>query len=69
MYKYEIVLNWDKEENTYMASVTELPGCIANGPSYMEALFNIEIVIVQWLEAAKKLGKEIPKPKTDTNPD
>lgn len=61
--KYEIILYWSKDDNTVIAKVPELAGCMADGESYKEALVNVEIVIGQWLETAKSLGRNIPLPK------
>jgi predicted RNase H-like HicB family nuclease len=61
--KYEVVLNWSGEDAAYLAQVPELPGCMADGSSYMEALANLEIVIREWIETARELGREIPEPR------
>lgn len=45
MNKYEIVLYWSEDDSCYIAKVSELPGCMADGKDYHEALKNIEIVI------------------------
>ena len=63
MYKYEVVVWWSEEDRAYVAEVPELPGCMADGTSYEEALRNVQIIISEWIETAKKLGREIPKPK------
>ena len=63
MYKYEVVVWWDEEDRAYIAEVPELPGCMADGTSYEEALKNVQVIISEWIETAKKLGREIPKPK------
>jgi len=63
MYKYEVVLWWSEEDRAYISEVPELPGCMADGTSYEEALKNVQIIISEWIETAKKLGREIPKPK------
>ncbi|GAB6283774.1 MAG: type II toxin-antitoxin system HicB family antitoxin [Ignavibacterium sp.] len=63
MYKYEVIIYWSDEDNSYIAEVPELPGCMADGKSYKEALQNVEIVINDWIETAKELGRDIPKPK------
>jgi len=63
MYKYEVVVWWSEEDRAYIAEVPELPGCMADGTSYEEALKNVQIIISEWIETAKKLGREIPKPK------
>ena len=63
MYKYEIILYWSNEDNVYIAEVPELPGCMADGNNYLEALQNAQIIIDEWIETAKTLGREIPVPK------
>ena len=63
MYKYEIIIYWSKEDECYIAEVPELLGCMADGKTYREVLDNIEIVIGEWIETAKVLGREIPESK------
>lgn len=63
MYKYEIIIYWSKEEQTYIAEVPELPGCMADGATYQEVIANVEIIIGEWIETAKELGRSIPEPK------
>ena len=63
MYKYEIIIYWSEEDNSYIAEVPELPGCMADGDNYREVLDNIEKVMNEWIETAKSLGRDIPKPK------
>jgi len=63
MSKYEIIIYWSKEDQAYIAEVPELPGCMADGETYQEAIKNVEIIIQEWIETAKKLGREIPEPK------
>ena len=61
--KYEMVIYWSKEDDAFIVEVPELPGCIADGKTYEEAIKNALIVIREWVETAKELGKEIPEPK------
>ncbi|MCE7071288.1 type II toxin-antitoxin system HicB family antitoxin [Dyadobacter sp. CY327] len=61
--KYELIMYWSEEDNTFVVEVPELPGCMADGSTQNEALLNVQIVIDQWIETAKTLGREIPKPK------
>ena len=63
MSKYEIILYWSKPDRAFIAEVPELPGCAADGPTRQEALANAEVVIQEWIETAKKLGRPIPEPK------
>lgn len=61
--KYEIIIYWSSQDNAYIAEVPELAGCMADGASYTEAVNNAEIIIQEWIETAKELGKTIPEPK------
>jgi len=61
--KYEIILYWSKEDNSFIAEVPELAGCMSDGPTYEEALKNAQIVIQEWIETAQSLGRAIPEPK------
>lgn len=63
MVKYEVVIYWSDEDEAFIAEVPELPGCIADGTTYQEALANVEVVIQEWLDTARELGRPIPKPK------
>lgn len=63
MTKYEIIIYWSEEDQSFIAEVPELPGCMADGKTYREALSNAEIVITEWIDTAKELGRPIPQPK------
>ena len=62
-YKYEIIIYWSSDDDAFIAEVPELPGCMADGPSYADALANAEVIIQDWIETAKKLNREIPQAK------
>ena len=63
MYRYEFIIYWSEEDQRYMVEVPELPGCMADGETYEEAVQNTEVIISEWIETAKGLGREIPQPK------
>ena len=63
MTKYEIILYWSGEDDAFIAEVPELAGCAADGATRQEALANVEVVIAEWLETARELGRSIPHPK------
>ncbi len=63
MSKYEIIIYWSEEDGAFIAEVPELAGCLADGATYQEALANAEIIIDEWLETARDLGRLIPEPK------
>ena len=62
MSKYEVIIYWSDEDDVYVAEIPELPGCMADGSTYQEALANAEVVIDEWIET-KELGRSIPEPK------
>jgi predicted RNase H-like HicB family nuclease len=61
--KYEIIIFWSAEDNTFVAEVPELPGCMADGSSYQQALSNAQRVIQEWIETATELGRPVPEPR------
>lgn len=61
--KYEIIVFWSQEDDAFIAEVPELPGCMADGNSYQEAVSNAEHIIQEWIETAKEIGRPIPQPK------
>ena len=61
--KYEIIIYWSSEDDCLLAEVPELPGCMADGQDYNEAIENVLIVIDEWIETAILTGKEIPEPR------
>ncbi len=61
--RYELIIYWSKEDNAFIVEVPELPGCMADGSSYEEALANAQVVVAEWLETARSLNRPIPEPK------
>lgn len=61
--RYEVILYWSDEDDTFIAEVPELPGCAADGATYEEALFNVRRIIAEWIETARELGRPIPEPR------
>lgn len=63
MIRYEVIIYWSNEDKAFIAEAPELPGCMADGATYRQALNNLEVVIKEWLETAEELGRPIPQPK------
>jgi len=61
--RYELVIYWSEPDQASIAEVPELPGCAADGATYQDAVAAVQVVIAEWIETAKELGREIPKPK------
>ena len=62
-YKYEIIIYWSPEDDAFIAEAPELPGCAADGATYIEALNNVDVIIGEWIETARDLGRTIPEPR------
>ncbi|AVH72656.1 type II toxin-antitoxin system HicB family antitoxin [Nostoc sp. 'Lobaria pulmonaria (5183) cyanobiont'] len=63
MFRYEIILYWSELDQAFIAEVPELSGCAADGDTYQEALHNVELVVQEWIETAKDLGRPVPEPR------
>ena len=61
--RYELIIYWSEEDDSFIVEAPELPGCMADGQTYQEAVNNVETVIHEWIETAKALGRPIPSPK------
>lgn len=61
--RYEITIYWSAEDDAYLAEVPELPGCIADGATYAEALAEALVAVEAWIETAREIGREIPRPR------
>jgi predicted RNase H-like HicB family nuclease len=60
--KYGVNIWWSDEDNAYLAEVPELPGCMADGRTMAEALAAAERIAEEWVETARALGRDVPKP-------
>lgn len=56
-----VVIYWSGADEAFIAEVPQLPGCAADGRTRKEALRNVEVIIGEWIETAKELGRPIPE--------
>ena len=63
MSRYEMIIYWSDEDHSFVVEIPELSGCMADGPTYREAVTNAEQIIEEWLQTARELGREIPVPR------
>jgi len=63
VYRYEILIYWSGEDRTFIAEIPELPGCMADGATYREAVAAAEKAMALWIDTAKETGREIPPPQ------
>lgn len=63
VYRYKMEVAWSDADQSFLARVPELPGCMADGSTYEEAVANAQVIIGHWIETAKELGREVPQPQ------
>jgi len=51
--KYEVIIWWSEDDQSYLAEIPELPGCVADGKSHPELLRNLEEVGFSTLKSAQ----------------
>ena len=61
--RYELIIYWSEADQAFIVDVPELPGCMADGETYEDALANAKHVIEAWIETAQSLGRPIPEPR------
>jgi antitoxin HicB len=63
--EYAVVIEPLSEEDGggFLATVPALPGCMSDGDTREEAARNVEDAIASWLEEARLVGREIPRPR------
>jgi len=59
---YPINVFWSDEDESWVAEVPDLAYCSAFGDTPHEAVFEVEVAIEAWLEAARSSGRPIPSP-------
>ena len=57
---YHKMFYWSKDDHAYITNVPSLPGCMADGDTIDESLRNADEMIVEWIDFAKELGREVP---------
>jgi predicted RNase H-like HicB family nuclease len=62
--KYEIDIFWSDEDAVFVAIVPELEGCAAHGDTPESALSAVTAARDLWLEEARRIGREVPPPRT-----
>ena len=59
-----MIIEWSDEDNAFIVTVPELPGCRTHGATYEDAVKQGQDAIEGWLDAARADGDPIPKPRT-----
>ncbi len=61
--KYELIIYWSEDDQSFVVEVPELPGCMADGETYEQAVTNAQRITEEWIETARELGRPVPEPK------
>jgi predicted RNase H-like HicB family nuclease len=62
-FRYEVIIYWSREDDAFIAEMSELPGCIAHGGSYEEALDRVQDAARLWVDTARADGAPAPQPR------
>ena len=63
-YEYPVVIEYDAEEDVYLADCPLLSGCYTDGKTFEEALENIRDAIRLVIESRLAVGDPVPIPAT-----
>ena len=53
-------IQWSDEDQAYIVTVPELPGCRTHGATYEEAVKQGQDAIDSWIMVAQELGRPVP---------
>jgi predicted RNase H-like HicB family nuclease len=60
--RYSITIQWNDEDEAYIVTLPEFPGCHTHGDTYEEALQNGKEVLELVIENRQALGRPLPEP-------
>ncbi len=60
---YTMIIQWSDEDEVYIVTVPELPGCRTHGHTYEEATQQGQDAIESWIMVAKEFNRPVPPPK------
>jgi predicted RNase H-like HicB family nuclease len=60
--RYPVRVFWSEEDEGYIATAPDLPGCSAFGDTQSQALRELQDAIAAWIEAQQAAGNPIPEP-------
>lgn len=62
--KYLVTVAWSEEDQAYVATAPEFPGCATHGSTMKEASRNLEEALEVWIKCANETGYPVPEPGT-----
>ena len=61
---YSMIIEWSDEDEAYIVTVPELPGCVTHGATYEAAVRQGQDAIDGWIDAQLAHDDPIPPPRT-----
>ncbi len=61
--RYSMIVEWSDEDQAFIVTVPELPGCRTHGRTYEEAVRQGQDALESWVDAAREDGEPIPEPR------
>jgi predicted RNase H-like HicB family nuclease len=62
MHLYLIETFWSDEDEAWLCTAPDLPGCSAAGDTPITAIREMQDAMDSWLAAWTKMGRELPPP-------
>jgi predicted RNase H-like HicB family nuclease len=59
---FSMRIEWSDEDQAFIVTVPELPGCRTHGSTYDEAVRQGRDAIESWIDARRASGRPIPAP-------
>ena len=60
--RYCVVIEWNRAQKVFVATMPELPGCRAEAETQADALQRVREAVTDWLDTAVREGRGIPVP-------
>ena len=60
--RYPVYVRWSDDDESWIAEVPDLPGCMADGKTREAAIREAGRVAEMWLETARRHRRKIPEP-------
>ena len=52
-YKYQMIITWSEDDDAFLVTVPDLPGCMSDGKTIAEAVENAKTTITEWIKVAE----------------
>jgi predicted RNase H-like HicB family nuclease len=61
--RYSLLIAWSDEDQVYVVTVPELPGCVTHGETHEEAVAMGEEAVATYLAGLRHFGRPVPNPR------